>query len=74
MLFAGIAIDRRIPKRHFSLAVARTNQICSFVELPDRKMVCINDVKMSQERYQTVRRRIQQAFERHFPQRSRFEL
>ena len=74
MLFAGIAIDRRIPKRHFSLAVARTNQICSFVELPDRKMVCINDVKMSQEHYQTVRRRIQQAFERHFPQRSRFEL
>ena len=74
MLFAGIAIDRRISKRHFSLAVAATNRICSFVELPDRKMVCINDVKMSREHYQTVRRRLHQAFERHFPKRSRFEL
>ena len=74
MLFSGIALDRRIPKRHFSLAAASANRICSFLEQPDRKMVCINDVKMSTERFQAVRRKILLAFERHFPQRSRFEL
>ena len=73
-LFTGMAIDRRIPKRHFSLAAAATNRICSFLELPDRQMVCINDVKMSSDRFQTVRRRLHFAFERHFPRRSRFEL
>lgn len=74
MLFTGKAIDRRIPKRHFSLATTMTNRICSFVEQPDRTMVCINDVKMSQERYLAVRKRVLAAFERHFPCRSRFEL
>lgn len=74
MLFSGMALDRRIPKRHFSLAAASANRICSFLEQPDRKMVCINDVKMSTERFEAVRRKILLAFERHFPQRSRFEL
>ena len=74
MLFSGIALDRRIPKRHFSLAAASANRICSFVEQPDRMMVCINDVKMSSERFRSVRKKILLAFERHFPRRSRFEL
>lgn len=74
MLFSGIALDRRIPKRHFSLATATANRICTFVEQPDRKVVCINDVKMSPERFQAVRKKILLAFERHFPRRSRFEL
>ena len=74
MLFSGIAIDRRIPKRHFSLAAASANRICSFVEQPDRMVVCINDVKMSSERFNMVRKKILLAFERHFPRRSRFEL
>ena len=74
MLLTGSAIDRCIPKRHFSLAAASTNRICSFVEQPDRMMVCINDVNMRQEHYEAVRKRILLAFERHFPTRSRFEL
>lgn len=74
MLFSGIALDRRIPKRHFSLAAASANRICSFVEQPDRMVVCINDVKMSSERFRSVRKKILLAFERHFPRRSRFEL
>ncbi len=74
MLFCGTSIDRRIPKRHFSLATASANRICTFLEQPDRKMVCINDVKMSTRRFQSVRRKLLLAFERHFPRRSRFEL
>ena len=74
MLFTGKALDRRIPKRHFSLATASTNRICNFLERPDRAMVCINDVRMSQERYQRVRKALFSSLERHFPQRSRFEL
>ena len=74
MLFTGTAIDRRIPKRHFSLAAASVNRICTFLEQPDRKMVCINDVEMTTERFQVLRRKILLAFERHFPRRSRFEL
>ena len=74
MLFAGKALDRHISKRHFSLAVSATDRICSFLEQPDRKMVCINDVKMSSERFHALRKKIQLAFERHFPRRSRFEL
>ena len=74
MLFAGLALDRRIPKRHFSLATASTNRMCTFLEQPDRTMVCINDVKMSQERFRKVRKALLSALERHFPRRSRFEL
>ena len=74
MLFAGKALDRRIPKRHFSLATTSTNRICTFLEQSDRAMVCINDVKMSQERFRKVRKALLSALERHFPRRSRFEL
>ena len=74
MLFCGTSLDRRISKRHFSLATASANRICSFLEQPDRKVVCINDVKMSTDRFLRVRRKLLLAFERHFPQRSRYEL
>ena len=74
MLFTGKALDRRIPKRHFSLAASSTERIRSFVEVPDRKMVCINDVKMSPARFQRIRKGLLSALERHFPRRSRYEL
>ena len=74
MLFTGKALDRRIPKRHFSLAAASANRICTFVEDPDRLMVCINDVKMSPKRFRKLRKRLLSALERHFPRRSRFEI
>lgn len=74
MFLSGRALDRRIPKRHFSLAAATTGRICAFIEQPDRKMVCINDVKMSEERFQTLRKAVLLALETHFPRRSRFEI
>lgn len=74
MHLKGLAVDRRISNRHFSLAVAGIDRMVSFLGSPDRKMVCINDVKISAEKYESYRRQLLAAFEARFPQKSRFEL
>ncbi len=73
-LLSGVALDRPQSKRHFSLAVSSLNRICRFLEKPDRSLVCINDVQMSEKRYRHCRSRLRTALERHFPQRSDYEL
>ncbi|GEM_PF-760832 len=74
MYYDGTAVSQRISKRHFSLAVNNAEKVCAFLANPDRKLACINDVEMSEEKYVQLRDRIQVAFEERFPQKSAYEL
>ncbi|MGN0202432.1 MAG: hypothetical protein ACI399_05945 [Candidatus Cryptobacteroides sp.] len=70
----GMTADRKISNKHYSLAVAGIDQMEKFIASPTRKIVCINDVNISESKYETYRSRLLEAFERRFPVPSRFEL
>ena len=73
LLYSGRAVSRRLSNKHFSLAAASIGRICAFLEQPNRKLVCINDVHMKESVFQQARERLLAAFSHHFPEPSRFE-
>ena len=73
MYYKGKCIPKKIKKKHFSVAVSFGDEISDFIKAPTRKLVCINDVKLSESRYQTMHDSIINAFESRFPNKSRFE-
>lgn len=74
MRHTGRANNKGIPKKHFSMKVASAENIAAFLRKPTAKMVCINDVQMSEEKYLRYRKTITEAFEDAFPAKSSFEL
>ena len=72
--YTGRTFNRKVSNRHFSTAVASMDRVCSFLEKPSSDFACINDVDMSEDKFQLYRKRILEAFERAFPEKSRFEL
>ena len=72
--YKGLCHIGKISNKHFSVAAASVDSICSFIENPDRKLVCINDVNIPENRYEELRSRILESFERHFPKKSAYEL
>lgn len=73
MYHKGLIIPEKISNRHFSVAVASVRKLYDFLMNPDRKMVCINDVHLSEKRFQLLHTTIVAAFEAKFPKKSRFE-
>lgn len=73
-LLRGHAVNRRISKKHISMAVYTPSRISGFLCHPTSKMVCINDVDIKPEMVQNYRDAIQNAFETLLGSRSRFEL
>ena len=71
--YAGHALARDISNRHISLARATPRALRSALLTPDRKLVCINDVHLSEQRYDAFRSLILSLFEEKFPAPSRFE-
>lgn len=69
----GKIINERQSKKHFSAAVTFGWQLRNFIKNPTRKLVCINDVKLTQKRYVKMREMLLSAFEDKFPQKSKFE-
>ena len=74
MYLQGKIINERISKRHFSIAIAPCKLICRAIERPRRKLICINDVKISDERYAMLHSMIHQAFKNRFPRKSKYEI
>lgn len=74
MNYKGILINEKISNKHFSVAVASPDSLRDFLHNPTRKMVCINDVHLSESRYEKLRGAILDAFESTFSEKSRFEL
>ena len=73
MKLKGLNINKEISKKHFSLAIATERALRKFLLNPTHKFVCINDVKLSEERYESLRKVLLETFEMIFPHKSRFE-
>ena len=69
----GMAINEKISKKHFSTAIASAETIKNFILHPKRKLMCVNDVRLSEKRYQKLHTTILDAFEKRFPKKCIFE-
>ena len=74
MNYKGLVINEKISNKHFSVSMASPKKLYSFLNNPKTNLVCINDVKLSESRYEELRTAIHSAFEAVFPEKSRFEL
>ena len=73
MYLKGRLINKRMSKKHFSLGLVSGKLLHKFITKPSHKFVCINDVKLSDERYTELRKALLDAFEERFPQKSKYE-
>lgn len=74
MNYKGLVINEKISNKHFSLGLATSDKLRKFLSNPPVNFVCINDVKLSESRYQELRATIIDSFESIFPEKSRFEI
>ena len=72
-LFKGRMVNEKISNKHYSVAVTSPEKLKSFILSPTRNLMCVNDVRLSEERYMKLRSAMIEAFELKFPQKSRFE-
>ena len=74
LYFKGQVCRGTISKRHFSVATTSVGSLERFLRNPDRKFCCINDVNLSDARFETIRRSVLSAFSARYPEKSRYEL
>lgn len=73
LYYQGKALPERISSKHLSLAVSTVSRIRRAIENPDRNIICINDVRLSESRYDKLKAVVTESFEKKFPSKSRFE-
>jgi hypothetical protein len=66
-------ISERISSKHCSAALMSPEKLASYILKPERKILCINDVRLSEARYEDLRKVVHGSFEKVFPSKSRFE-
>lgn len=69
----GRMIRERISSKHCSVALATPEKVSSYILNPQRNILCINDVKLNESKYEALRTAIHESFEKVFPEKSRFE-
>ena len=69
----GRLVNKRLSKKHFSVGIVSGNKLHKFITNPSHKLVCINDVQLSEERYAELRKALLDAFEERFPHLSKYE-
>lgn len=74
MYLKGKIINERLSKKHFSVGVVSARKLRDFIVNPTHKLTCVNDVKLSEERYEELRAALIAAFEERFPKKSKFEI
>ena len=74
LYYKGLALRRQFGTGHISLAVGPLCRIKWLVRHSSAKIMCINDVQMSQRRFERYRAGLLSAFDAKFPKPSRFEL
>jgi hypothetical protein len=74
MYYTGRAVSRPLSNTHISLAITSLAKVRRCILHPKTKLVCINDVSMTEKRFQTFQSGILDAFETRLPNKSRFEL
>ena len=73
MNYKGLVIHEKISNKHFSVAVASAEKLRGFLLNPTSNLVCINDVHLSESRYESLRTAIHESFEAAFPNKSVYE-
>ena len=73
MYLKGKLINERHSKKHFSVGIVSGAKLHKFITNPSHKLVCINDVQLSEEQYAELRKAQLSAFEERFPQKSKYE-
>ena len=73
MYYGGNVVPRTLSNKHFSLAASSMERIAGFITHPTESMVCINDVSMSERRFQSIKPRLIEAFEAVFPKVYKYE-
>ena len=71
--YKGRLLSEKVSNKHISVAVASVSGLRKAILEPEGKMLCVNDVRLSEERYEGLRGQMLEAFELKFPQKSRFE-
>ena len=71
--FKGLMIDEKISNKHFSVALTSPEKLKAYILNPDRNLLCVNDVRLSEKKYEALREAMLSAMETRFPSRSRFE-
>ena len=74
MNYNGLVINEKISNKHFSVALTSPETLKSYILNPSRKLLCVNDVHLSEKRYEALREAMISALETRFPNKSRFEL
>ena len=72
-LLKGRMVNERISSKHCSVALATPEKVASYILEPQRNILCINDVKLDESKYEALRNIIHESFEKVFPEKSRFE-
>lgn len=72
--FTGHTFRQRISNQHLSLSVATPDKVRNSITKAQKKLICINDVEMSNEKYARLHAAMHEAFTQRFPRKSRFEL
>jgi hypothetical protein len=71
--YKGLMIDEKISNKHFSVALASPEKLYDYILNPSCNLMCVNDVNLSESRYEALRESMIRAFEKKFPSKSRFE-
>ena len=71
--YKGCLLSEKVSNKHISVAVTSVSGLRKAILEPEGKMLCVNDVRLSEERYEELRGEMLSAFEQKFPQKSRFE-
>ncbi|MBR6030510.1 MAG: hypothetical protein IKP36_00935 [Bacteroidaceae bacterium] len=72
--FTGRTFQQRISNKHISLSIATPQKLEESIVHPTRKLACINDVNMQEEKFQRLYACLHSAFQTRYPNKSRFEL
>ena len=71
--YKGRLQPSKVSNKHISVALASVDKLRKAILKPSGKMLCVNDVRLSDERYEELRSAMLSAFEEKFPEKSRFE-
>lgn len=69
----GRIINKRQSKHQFSVGISSISSIRNFIINPKHKLMCVNDVKLSDERYTQMRTMLINTFNEKFPCKSQYE-
>lgn len=74
MFLKGKLINERLSKKHFSVGIVSAQKLREFIEHPTHKLTCINDVQLTESRYEELRTTLLSAFDKILPDKSKYEV